>query len=251
LLTGLGERPPGDLLAVPDRQHHIAGHASSDAVANVDLVAVHDAAIHRRLDRRRVEPTAKAVPLVGRLDHLLAGHHRPAPAPCGPPRPAIRSADLWGVYHNAAGCQGVWRDFGRIPPAPARGAAEEEQNANARPRPFVAGATSCGYASAGGPTRTGMDGNRHPKKAAFLAAFAETGNVTAAAKAADINRTLHYQWLETDADYAKRFEEAREQAVERMEREALRRAVEGWEEPVFHKGEVCGTVRKFSDTLLI
>lgn len=96
-----------------------------------------------------------------------------------------------------------------------------------------------------------MDGNRHPKKAAFLAAFAETGNVTAAAKAADINRTLHYQWLETDTDYAKRFEEAREQAVERMEREALRRAIEGWEEPVFHKGEVCGTVRKFSDTLLI
>jgi len=96
-----------------------------------------------------------------------------------------------------------------------------------------------------------LNENRHPKKAAFLAAFAETGNVTAAAAAADINRTLHYDWLEKDPEYAAAVEDARAQAVERMEREALKRAVEGWEEPVFHKGSVCGTVRKFSDTLLI
>ena len=36
-----------------------------------------------------------------------------------------------------------------------------------------------------------------------------------------------------------------------MEREAARRAYHGVEEPVFHKGEVCGSIRKYSDTLMI
>jgi hypothetical protein len=39
--------------------------------------------------------------------------------------------------------------------------------------------------------------------------------------------------------------------VAALEDEARRRAYEGWEEPVWHKGVNCGTVRKFSDTLLI
>ncbi len=36
-----------------------------------------------------------------------------------------------------------------------------------------------------------------------------------------------------------------------LEDEARRRAYDGWLEPVFHKGVKVGTVRKFSDTLLI
>jgi len=36
-----------------------------------------------------------------------------------------------------------------------------------------------------------------------------------------------------------------------LEDEMHRRAIEGTEEPVFHQGEQCGTVRKYSDTLAI
>ena len=44
---------------------------------------------------------------------------------------------------------------------------------------------------------------------------------------------------------------AREEAADTLEAEARRRAIEGVEEPVFHKGERVGTVRKHSDLLLI
>src|SRR5437870_3224245 len=35
------------------------------------------------------------------------------------------------------------------------------------------------------------------------------------------------------------------------EAEATRRAVEGWDEPVFYRGQVWGHVRRYSDTLLL
>jgi hypothetical protein len=39
--------------------------------------------------------------------------------------------------------------------------------------------------------------------------------------------------------------------VPTLESEARRRAVDGVDEPVFHKGRICGTVRKYSDALLM
>lgn len=39
--------------------------------------------------------------------------------------------------------------------------------------------------------------------------------------------------------------------LEEGEAELKRRAVDGWEEPRFHEGELVGTVRKYSDTCLI
>jgi hypothetical protein len=39
--------------------------------------------------------------------------------------------------------------------------------------------------------------------------------------------------------------------VELLETEMRRRALVGWDEPVFHAGKVVGHVRKFSDALLI
>jgi hypothetical protein len=91
----------------------------------------------------------------------------------------------------------------------------------------------------------------HPKKRAFLAAYGETGNVRLACHAAQIGRSSHYRWLD-DSDYAEQFEQAKTDAVDVLEAEARRRAVEGWEEPVgWYKGQAGGTVRRYSDTLLI
>ena len=91
----------------------------------------------------------------------------------------------------------------------------------------------------------------HPKKAAFLAAYAECGIVSKACKLAEVGRATHYVWINEDDEYKTAFEEAHRIAIEAMECEARRRAMEGWLEPVFYQGEECGYVRKFSDTLLI
>lgn len=92
------------------------------------------------------------------------------------------------------------------------------------------------------------------KKAAsqsrFLACFAECGTLTEAAEKAKVDRNLHYVWLK-DPQYTDAFENAQLRANDRLEQEALRRAVKGTEEPVFYQGEVCGKIRKFSDVLLI
>lgn len=90
----------------------------------------------------------------------------------------------------------------------------------------------------------------HQKRAAFLAAYRETGTVKAAAKAAGIDRRTHYRWLE-DPAYAESFEDARQEAGEALEDEARRRAIQGVEEPVFYQGEVVGFRRRYSDTMLI
>jgi hypothetical protein len=94
------------------------------------------------------------------------------------------------------------------------------------------------------------DGFTPQKRSAFLSVYAKTGNMTEAAKKAKISRPVVYEWLRADAEFRKLFRDAREQAADALEAEARRRAVEGWDEPVFHKGYVCGEVRKYSDSLL-
>lgn len=92
---------------------------------------------------------------------------------------------------------------------------------------------------------------RHPKKRAFLAAYATCGNITTAAEAAKIDRTTYYVWTENDPDFVTAANFAREEAADRLEEEARRRAAEGFNEPVFYQGEQVGAVRRYSDTLLI
>ena len=92
---------------------------------------------------------------------------------------------------------------------------------------------------------------RSPKKRAFLTALAHTGNITEAADIAHIARSAHYQWLEADPVYAAAYKDAMEQAAQRLEAEAKRRAVEGVEEPVFYQGKQCGVIRRYSDVLLM
>lgn len=90
-----------------------------------------------------------------------------------------------------------------------------------------------------------------PKKMrAFLAAYAECGNLTEAAKLAQCSRRQHYRWMENEK-YQKLFSDAHEKACDALEKEARRRAVTGVTKPVFHKGEKVGVVREYSDTLLI
>ena len=91
-----------------------------------------------------------------------------------------------------------------------------------------------------------------PQQRAVLAAFRETGNVRLTCKAAGVGRSSHYRWLEKDPEYRAAFDLAKLQAADVLEAEAHRRAVEGVEEPVgWYKGVAGGTVRRYSDNLLM
>ncbi len=85
----------------------------------------------------------------------------------------------------------------------------------------------------------------------FLQAFADHANVLLAARAAHINRTTVYTWLERDEDFSFAFNQAKEDARDVLRAEIYRRGKEGWDEPVFQQGKLIDTVRKYSDTLLI
>ncbi len=100
------------------------------------------------------------------------------------------------------------------------------------------------------PPRSGVQKGT-AKKRAFLSAYAGCMTVTHAAEAAKITRRTHYKWLEKDSEYATAFGQAKEEASDHLESEARRRAVDGVEEKIYHKGEVVGTKLNYSDTLLI
>jgi hypothetical protein len=85
----------------------------------------------------------------------------------------------------------------------------------------------------------------------FLENLSESGNVTQSAKLAALGRSALYKHRREDEEFAREWDEASELGLAALEDEARRRAFEGWEEPVWHQGKMCGLVRKFSDTLLI
>lgn len=93
--------------------------------------------------------------------------------------------------------------------------------------------------------------NAKSQARAFLAAYRVTASITKAAKAAKIERQMHYRWLAHSPGYAAAFEQAKDRAAQSLEDEAVRRAHQGVLEPKFWQGEMCGHVRVYSDTLLM
>lgn len=89
------------------------------------------------------------------------------------------------------------------------------------------------------------------RMAFFLEALAHCGCVTQAAAAARVARCVPYRRRRLDLEFAQRWAEARELGIAALEDEAVRRAVEGVEVPVFKDGRQVGTTRRYNDTLLI
>jgi hypothetical protein len=87
---------------------------------------------------------------------------------------------------------------------------------------------------------------------AFLNVFRERGNVRSSCIACKIGRSTVYERLERDPAFRQAFQDAREDAADRLEDEAWRRAHDGIESKIFSKdGDEIGTEVKYSDTLLI
>lgn len=92
----------------------------------------------------------------------------------------------------------------------------------------------------------------------FLEALSDTGSVITAATVAGTSRTRVYELRKVDPAFSAAWAEAEEIAVDRLEDEARRRAVEGVPEPLVSAGKLVRddngqpiTVRRHSDSLLM
>jgi len=84
---------------------------------------------------------------------------------------------------------------------------------------------------------------------AYFRALALTGVVSAAAKVAGVDRSTVLNTRKREAEFAEREEDARQQAIDRLEEEARRRAFAGYEEPVYQGGQLVGHRQRYSDDL--
>lgn len=84
----------------------------------------------------------------------------------------------------------------------------------------------------------------------FLAEVSKGAMLSEACATARISKSTAYQARKKDPEFAARFEEAMEASADLLEREAKRRAVEGYDDPVFFNGEVVGYRKVYSDQLL-
>lgn len=89
------------------------------------------------------------------------------------------------------------------------------------------------------------------KRKKFLETLRRTGNVSRACRAGSVGRRTAYEWREADVAFAAAWEEAVEEGLDGLEEEARRRAVTGTLKPIYQGGEKVGTMRVYSDTLLI
>jgi len=92
----------------------------------------------------------------------------------------------------------------------------------------------------------------------FLEYLAETGNVSRSLKLVGTSPARIYALRNNDPVFRQAWDEAEEIAADRLEQEAWRRAVEGFDEPVVSAGKLVRDedgnavmVRRFSDTLLL
>lgn len=83
----------------------------------------------------------------------------------------------------------------------------------------------------------------------WLDAFEIQRSPSAASASVGIDRSTPYDAARIDKVFAKAWEERKWTALDQLEASAMTRAIEGWEEPVFHEGVECGRKRRFSDRM--
>lgn len=84
----------------------------------------------------------------------------------------------------------------------------------------------------------------------FLQLYSLCGQIQRSAQECGISPTTVRKLAKKDPDFAEAMAEALCDYKEAVERELVRRAVLGYDEPVYQKGEQVGTIRKHSDRLL-
>jgi len=88
-------------------------------------------------------------------------------------------------------------------------------------------------------------------RALFLDVMKLKGNVTHAAAVVGVTRQACYQERRRNEVFAKGWDDSLQVAYDVLEAEAWRRAVQGTDKPVYQKGMMVGTVREYSDKLMV
>lgn len=98
-------------------------------------------------------------------------------------------------------------------------------------------------------SQSGSD--KSSRKDGFLRALSRTGNISAAVRESGLSRSTVYFWRSHDQEFSSHWDEALAEATDRLAYEARRRALDGIEEVQYFQGEPVGTIRKYSDQLLM
>lgn len=85
----------------------------------------------------------------------------------------------------------------------------------------------------------------------FLEILEQTGRITDSCMAANVTLRMYKDLLKASSDFVDACEEANQRYNDAVEAEIHRRAVVGYEEPVFYRGDKTDTIRKYSDSLLL
>ena len=88
------------------------------------------------------------------------------------------------------------------------------------------------------------------RKLRFLTLYRLTGQLQRSARESGISPHTVRAHVKSDTDFKLAMEEAYGDFKESLESEVMRRAVMGWEEPVYQQGILAGTVRKYDSRLM-
>ena len=88
------------------------------------------------------------------------------------------------------------------------------------------------------------------RKAAFIEMLRRTGNVLGSARGGGVTQSYVYRLRKKDPVFAADWADAIDEGGGLIEEEARRRAVDGWDKPVFYRGRQVGAIRPYSDHLL-
>ena len=98
-----------------------------------------------------------------------------------------------------------------------------------------------------GPGRAPMPA---AKVNAFFHHLGRTGSVTVAANRAQLRRSTLYERRQDDEAFAERWAQALDLGVERLQDNAMNRALNGTPKPIWRNGQEVGSVRQFDNRLL-
>jgi hypothetical protein len=97
----------------------------------------------------------------------------------------------------------------------------------------------------------GLRAREQRRRDLFLEALATGASITAAARAAGVDRRTPYKWREGNAAFDEEWVSHMESGTDALEDEARRRAHDGVKRPIYHAGKRVGFVTEHSDQLMM
>lgn len=100
-------------------------------------------------------------------------------------------------------------------------------------------------------TRHYDDASRKRQRDAVIEQLEAGYTMTRACEIVKLPWVTYQRWRTADPEFKKASDDAYDRGSDRFTDEVRRRAVEGTDRPVYYKGEQVGSIREFSDTLLM